>query len=114
MPRWIVCRPINEIVRSGKAKHIQPQYSLVRRQEFETEMRPVAKRHELAVFSYFGLAPGSSPAWLLARGVTAPIASAREPQLLEAIMAAPTLELSDGEIERLDRVSAPFADEESA
>ena len=140
---------------------IQPQYSLVYRREFETDLRPVAEKHDLAVFSYFSLAAGfltgkyrteadlegadravmvqgyfnaeglkvvddlvaiaeshdAAPStvalsWLLAKGVTAPIASARTPDQLEAIMAAPGLELSADEIERLDLASAPFAEEE--
>ena len=184
-----VARVFDEIVRSGKATHIgvsnysaarlaawfaaaddeglvkpvaiQPQYSLVRRQEFETDLRPVAERRNLAVFTYFSLAAGFltgkyrteadlegadrgamvngyfnaeglnvvddlvaianahdavpatvALAWLLAKGVTAPIASARTPEQLEAIMAAPGLELSADEIERLDLASAPFAEEE--
>src|SRR5699024_8034395 len=37
---------------------IQPQYSLVYRREFETDLRPVAEKHDLAVFSYFSLAAG--------------------------------------------------------
>src|SRR5699024_11791389 len=76
-----VARVFDEIVRSGKARHIavsnysparladwfaacedeglvkpvaiQPQYSLVYRREFETDLRPVAEKHDLAVFSYF-------------------------------------------------------------
>ncbi|QUL78390.1 MULTISPECIES: aldo/keto reductase [unclassified Brevibacterium] len=184
-----VARVFDEIVRSGKARHIavsnysparladwfaacedeglvkpvaiQPQYSLVYRREFETDLRPVAEKHDLAVFSYFSLAAGfltgkyrteadlegadravmvqgyfnaeglkavddlvaiaeshdAAPStvalsWLLAKGVTAPIASARTPDQLEAIMAAPGLELSADEIERLDLASAPFAEEE--
>ena len=48
-------------------------------------------------------------AWLLAKGVTAPIASASRPDQLPAIMAAPALELSADEVSRLDAVSAPTA-----
>ena len=50
--------------------------------------------------------------WLLAKGVTAPIASARTPEQLETLMAAPGLELSADEVDRLDRASTPFAEEE--
>lgn len=184
-----VARVFDEIVRSGKAKYvavsnysqarlsewlavaeteglakpvaIQPQYSLVARHDFETELKPVAERHNLAVFSYFSLAAGFltgkyrteadlegadrggmvqgyfgsaglrvvddlvaiakshdvapatvALAWLLAKGVTAPIASAREPRQLDALMAAPSLELSADEIDRLDRSSAPFVEED--
>ena len=184
-----VARVFDEIVRSGKAKHIavsnysparlagwfaaaedeglvkpvaiQPQYSLVYRREFETDLRPIAERRDLAVFSYFSLAAGFltgkyrteadlegadrggmvqgyfnaeglkvvddlvaiadshdvapttvALSWLLAKGVTAPIASARTPEQLEAVMAAPGLELSADEVDRLDRASTPFAVEE--
>ncbi|UVI36823.1 aldo/keto reductase [Brevibacterium spongiae] len=184
-----VARVFDEIVRSGKATHIavsnysparlaawfaacedeglvkpvaiQPQYSLVYRHEYETDLRPVAEKHDLAVFSYFSLAAGFltgkyrseadlegadrgamvqgymgaeglkavddlvaiakshevapttvALSWLLAKGVTAPIASARTPQQLEALMAAPELELSADEVERLDSASAPFAQED--
>ena len=48
-------------------------------------------------------------AWLLAKGVSAPIVSARSPEQLDALMAAPKLTLSDEEVTRLDRASAPFA-----
>src|SRR5699024_3898577 len=184
-----VARVFDEIVRSGKAKHIavsnysparlagwfaaaedeglvkpvaiQPQYSLVYRREFETDLRPVAERRDLAVFSYFSLAAGFltgkyrteadlegadrggmvqgyfnaeglkvvddlvaiadshdvapttvALSWLLAKGVTAPIASARTPEQLQAVMASPGLGLSADELERLDLASAPSAEEE--
>ncbi|WP_166969924.1 aldo/keto reductase [Brevibacterium atlanticum] len=184
-----VARVFDEIVRAGKATHIavsnysparlaawfaacedeglvkpvaiQPQYSLVYRHEYETDLRPEAQRRDLAVFSYFSLAAGFltgkyrteadlegadrggmvqgyfnsaglkvvddlvaiakshdvqpttvALSWLLAKGVTAPIVSARTPEQLETLMAAPALELSADEIERLDQVSAPFAEEE--
>ncbi|MDJ1372458.1 aldo/keto reductase [Gulosibacter molinativorax] len=48
-------------------------------------------------------------AWLLAKGVTAPIASASKPEQLPAIMAAPSLELTADEVATLDAASAPFA-----
>lgn len=48
-------------------------------------------------------------AWLLAKGVTAPIASASTPDQLPALMAAPSLELTSAEVEALDTASAPFA-----
>lgn len=47
-------------------------------------------------------------AWLLAKGVTAPIASVSRPEQLPALFAAPQLSLSDDEISTLDAVSAPF------
>lgn len=48
-------------------------------------------------------------AWLMAKGTTAPIVSARTPEQLEALMAAPALELSPEELSRLDQASSPFA-----
>ena len=48
-------------------------------------------------------------AWLLARGVTAPIASASTPGQVPALMAAPGLALTDEEVSALDRASQPFA-----
>ncbi len=48
-------------------------------------------------------------AWLLAKGVTAPIASARTPEQLPALMAAPGLRLTADEVALLDTASAPFA-----
>lgn len=48
-------------------------------------------------------------AWLLAKGVTAPIASARVPEQLPALVAATDLTLDDDEMAALDTVSAPFA-----
>ena len=48
-------------------------------------------------------------AWLLAKGVTAPIASARVPEQLPALVAAVDLELDDDDVARLDAASAPFA-----
>lgn len=48
-------------------------------------------------------------AWLLAKGVSAPVASASNPGQLPALMAAPALELTSDEVAALDRVSQPFA-----
>lgn len=48
-------------------------------------------------------------AWLLAKGVTAPIASASTPEQLPALMAAPSLELTSDEVAALDDASRPFA-----
>ncbi|MGC5629438.1 aldo/keto reductase [Georgenia sp. Z1344] len=48
-------------------------------------------------------------AWLLAKGVTAPIASASKVEQLPALMAAPSLTLTEDEIARLDAASQPFA-----
>ncbi|MBB5833164.1 aldo/keto reductase [Brachybacterium aquaticum] len=48
-------------------------------------------------------------AWLLAKGVTAPIASASTPEQLPALIAATSLELTADEVAALDDASAPFA-----
>ena len=48
-------------------------------------------------------------AWLLAKGVTAPIASARTPEQLEALMAAPGVKLIQAEVDALDEASEAFA-----
>lgn len=48
-------------------------------------------------------------AWLLAKGVTAPIASASGAEQVPALTAAPSLVLSAAEITALDEVSRPFA-----
>lgn len=48
-------------------------------------------------------------AWQLAKGVTAPIASASTPDQLPALVAAGVLTLSDAELRALDAASQPFA-----
>jgi len=48
-------------------------------------------------------------AWLRARGVLAPVSSVSTPEQLPTLMAAARLELSDGEVTRLNEVSQPFA-----
>lgn len=48
-------------------------------------------------------------AWLRAKGVTAPIASARNVEQLPALLAATTLRLTPEDLDVLDRASAPFA-----
>lgn len=48
-------------------------------------------------------------AWLLAKGITAPIASASSPEQLPALMAATSLELTAAEVAALDAASQPFA-----
>lgn len=48
-------------------------------------------------------------AWLLAKGVTAPIASVSKVEQLPALMAAPTLELTGDDVAKLDKASEPFA-----
>ncbi len=47
-------------------------------------------------------------AWLLAKGITAPIASASRPEQLDALMAAPHLGLRDDEVDLLDKASEGF------
>lgn len=47
-------------------------------------------------------------AWLLAKGVTAPIASASRPEQLDVLLAAPGLSLSEADVEELDAASAGF------
>lgn len=46
--------------------------------------------------------------WLLAKGVTAPIASVSRTEQLPALIAAPSLELTAAEVVELDAVSEPF------
>ncbi|QGU08153.1 L-glyceraldehyde 3-phosphate reductase [Corynebacterium occultum] len=48
-------------------------------------------------------------AWIIAKGITAPIASVSAPEQLPALLAAPTLGLSAAEVAALDEVSAGFA-----
>lgn len=47
-------------------------------------------------------------AWQLAKGVTAPIASASTPEQLPALVATATLQLSDDEVTSLDDASSSF------
>lgn len=47
-------------------------------------------------------------AWLLAKGVTAPIASVSQPDQLPALTAAPSLQLSEDDVAELDQISEPF------
>jgi aryl-alcohol dehydrogenase-like predicted oxidoreductase len=134
---------------------LQPQYSLVRRHEYEDERQALALEHHLAVVPYWGLASGlltgkyrsaadaegqarqglveryasdeafavvdvvqevaadhdAEPstvalAWLFSRpGVVAPIASVSRVAQLPALLAAPSLELTDDELARLTGVS---------
>ncbi|MGM7667354.1 aldo/keto reductase [Microbacterium sp. A93] len=57
-----------------------------------------------------GVEPASvALAWQLARGVTAPIASASRPDQLDALVAAGSLELTESEVRALDGASQPFA-----
>ena len=48
-------------------------------------------------------------AWLVAKGVTAPIASVSRPEQLPALMTAPALALSHADVATLDGASARFA-----
>lgn len=47
--------------------------------------------------------------WLRAKGITAPIVSARTPEQLQALLAAPALRLTEADVNALDTVSQPFA-----
>lgn len=47
-------------------------------------------------------------AWLLAKGVTAPIASASRPEQLDVLLAAPGLSLNEADVDELDAASAGF------
>ncbi|WP_018296348.1 aldo/keto reductase [Corynebacterium lubricantis] len=48
-------------------------------------------------------------AWQLAKGVTAPIASASTPEQLPSLIAAGELKLTEAEVTALDKASEPFA-----
>lgn len=48
-------------------------------------------------------------AWLFAKGVTAPVASARVPEQLPSLLAAADLTLTEAEVASLDAASQPFA-----
>lgn len=137
---------------------IQPHYNLVERAFYETQIAPIVREYELAVFSYYSLASGFltgkyrtaddiakysrggaakrymtdeglrvvdalgevaddrgaemstvALAWLLAKGITAPIASVSRPDQLPALMAAATLDLTQAEVAALDESSEAFA-----
>lgn len=136
---------------------IQPRYTLVSREVYERDYRPIAAEFGAAVFSYPALASGfltgkyrteadfegaargsaarryaeagglrvvdalvrvgerhgAEPAtvtlaWLLARDVTAPIASVSRPEQLDAILAGPALRLTEQDLAELDEASAGF------
>ena len=62
----------------------------------------VGKRHD-------GAAPATvTLAWLLAKGVTAPIASVSRAEQLPALLAGPALTLTDDDVRLLDEASAAF------
>src|SRR5690606_13051759 len=57
----------------------------------------------------YGVQPATvALAWVLARGVTAPIASVSRPEQLDALMAAPALDLSADDVAALDEASRGF------
>jgi aryl-alcohol dehydrogenase-like predicted oxidoreductase len=137
---------------------LQPDYNLLTREPFESEIRPIAAEHGLGVLPYFGLGSGFltgkyrsaqdvegaargrflgsylsdsgfavvdelwaiasqrdvepssvALAWLRDQPtISAPIASASKVDHVAALIAGATLELSDGELARLDSVSAAF------
>lgn len=138
---------------------IQPQYSLLAREDYEEGYSQVAEEYGVGVFSYFSLASGlltgkyrsredlsgadregqtpgyfekdadpfavvdvlllvadahdAEPssvalAWLRAKGVTAPIASARTVEQVAPLLAATTLELTEDEVAALDAASEGF------
>lgn len=65
------------------------------------ELVRVAERYDAA--------PGTvAVAWLLAKGVTAPIASVSRPEQIPALMRAASLELSEEDVTALDAASAGF------
>ena len=65
-------------------------------------LHAVAEAHGVEVTSV-------SLAWLRAKGVAAPIASASRPEQVAALIAGATLELSAAEVAALDDASQPFA-----
>ncbi|WP_040162338.1 aldo/keto reductase [Nigerium massiliense] len=67
-----------------------------------TTLTEVAGRHDVEPATV-------ALAWLLAKGVTAPIASARTPEQLAPLVASSELTLTAGDIADLDRASQPFA-----
>lgn len=66
------------------------------------QLREIAERRDVAI-------PSVALAWLLAKGVTAPIASARTTEQLPALLEGAALSLTREEVAALDRASAPFA-----
>lgn len=63
-----------------------------------------------AVANELNTAPATvALAWLIAKGVTAPIASATSVEQLPELMSAPSLKLDDAHLARLDAASATFA-----
>lgn len=66
------------------------------------QLREIAERRDVEI-------PSVALAWLLAKGVTAPIASARTTEQLPALLEGAALSLTGDEVAALDRASAPFA-----
>lgn len=65
-------------------------------------LEEVARAHDVEITT-------AALAYLLAKGVTAPIASARNTEQLPALIAAASVELSESEVAELDQASADFA-----
>lgn len=65
------------------------------------ELVRIAESHDVEVTS-------AALAWLLAKGVTAPIASVSKVEQLDALLAAPQVELTEEEISALDQASEAF------
>ena len=64
---------------------------------------------QVQVAQRYGVAPATvAVAWVLAKGVTAPIASVSRPDQLDALMAAPSLRLTAEDVALLDEASAGF------
>ncbi|MGB3687254.1 MAG: aldo/keto reductase [Ornithinimicrobium sp.] len=56
-----------------------------------------------------GIEPATvAVAWLLAKGITAPIASASRPEQLDSVIAAPGVDLTSDEVSALDHASRDF------
>ena len=71
---------------------------------------PVPVSELRAVADELGVAPTTvALAWLVAHGVTAPIASVSKVEQLKDLMAVKDVELSAEQLARLDKVSEPFA-----
>lgn len=67
-----------------------------------SRLREIAEGRGVAI-------PSVALAWLLAKGVTAPIASARTTEQLPALLEGASLSLTEDEVDSLDRASEPFA-----
>jgi aryl-alcohol dehydrogenase-like predicted oxidoreductase len=117
--------------REGLARYewLQPHYNLVEREGYEREFAPIVERYGLSVAPYYALAKGfltgkyrpGGPEVESVRaagareylngvrakpGIVSPIASARTPEQLAAILPGATLELTDEQVARLDQASS--------